>query len=73
MFVKLEFVVELGILRVSMNRIGKFNVVKGVYFYYNEYKDFYSREIKVYIFVLFMEMCGMFRFDGIYYSSDILL
>lgn len=59
MFVSYFFVFEIGIIRVSINRIGKINVVKGVENYYNEYSEFYVREIEVYICVLFMEMIGM--------------
>lgn len=59
MFVDYLFVVEIGILRLSINRIGKINVVKGVENYYNENSEFYVREIEVYICAVFMEMVGM--------------
>lgn len=48
-----------------MNRIGKINVVKGVVNYYNEYKEFYQREVEVYICVFFMLMMGMEIMEGI--------
>lgn len=55
---------ELGISVVSINWIGKINVKKGVYFNYNEYKEFYEREVEVYICVVFMEMLLMYKVDG---------
>lgn len=42
-----------------MNRMGKIIVFKGIDKKYNEYKEFYEREIEVYICVVFMEMVGM--------------
>ena len=73
MFVKPESAAELGTSRASMNRTGTFNAAKGVHSHYNEYKDFHSREIEAHICASFMEMCGMSKLDGNYYSSNILL
>lgn len=67
MFVDYFLVGELGIFMVSINCIGKLNVVKGVENYYNEYSEFYLREIEGYVVVLFMEMMGMKNMEGLIY------
>lgn len=64
-FFKDSFVLEIGIVCVFMNRIGKSNVKKGFDKDYNVFKDFMDREIEVYIFIGWMKFVGMNDMKGI--------
>lgn len=63
-FFKSEFVLEIGISCVLMNRIGKINVKRGFKEDYNVFKEFYDREIEGYVIVLFMIYIGMNLMEG---------
>lgn len=67
LFFKDSFVVEIGIICVLMNRIGKFNVKKGFEKDYNVYCDFIDCEIEVYIVVRWMKFVGMVILEGIFF------
>lgn len=64
MFFNEDFVSEIGILCVFMNRLGKINVKWGFYKDYNVYCDFYEWELEGYIVVVFMEYVGMKFVEG---------